>query len=98
MTQQRWLKPHDIGMRISQKDFESFIREIYFSRLIGAVPTLRIAPDRFTMDVKTDDEQIYEGLLKVQRKIRETLDLCRSVVQKRTPYRITQERIDLNRI
>jgi len=72
--------------------------EIYFSRLIEAVPMLHISPEGFTMDVKTDDEQIYAGLLTVREKMQETLDLCRSVTMERTTYRITQKWVNLRKI
>jgi len=73
-------------------------RDIYFSRLNEAVPMLHISPEGFTMDVKTDDEQIYAGLLTVREKMQETLDLCRSVTMERTAYRITQKWVNLCKI
>lgn len=72
--------------------------EIYFSRLNEAVPMLHIDPEGFTMDVKTDDDRIYAGLLTVREKMQETLDLCRSVAAERTEYRITQKWVNLRRI
>lgn len=81
-------------------DIEAFTdeHEIYFSRLNEAVPMLHISPEGFTMDVKTDDEQIYAGLLTVREKMQETLDLCRRVMMERTAYRITQKWVRLRRI
>lgn len=73
-------------------------RDIYFSRLNEAVPMLHISPEGFTMDVKTDDEQIYAGLLAVREKMQETLDLCRSVTMERTAHHITQKWVNLRRI
>ncbi|MBE5783407.1 MAG: hypothetical protein E7329_08860 [Clostridiales bacterium] len=73
-------------------------QKIYFSRLIEAVLRMHIQPEGFTMDVKTDDEKIYEGLLSVREKIQETLDLCKAVIMERTAYQLPQAWVKLRRI
>ena len=72
--------------------------QIYCNMLQEAVTRLHVHPDSFIMDVRTRDETIYRGLCEVREKMQETLDLCRAVVHARTPYRITQERVEMRTI
>lgn len=74
------------------------VDQIYFNRRLEAIPMLHMNPEGFMMDVRTDDETIYAGICEMRSTMQETLDLCRSVTHERTPYRITQSKIDMRRI
>ena len=67
-------------------------------RLLEAVPRMQIFPDRFVLDVETDDELLWLAIRELAGKMQRTLDYCRSVVEKRTPFEISQKKVDLNRI
>ena len=71
---------------------------LFCNRMQEAVDRLHVMPERFVMDVSTRDESIYQGLCEVREKMQETLDLCRQVVEQRTPYCITQERVEMRRV
>ena len=43
------------------------------------------------MTVSTNDQKIYDGLAILAKKMKKTLDYCRSAVNDITPYKITQE-------
>lgn len=58
-----------------------------------AVKGLDIKSDEFVMKIDTHDEKVAKGLFQVAGKMQKTLDVCRSVVNEYTPYRITQERV-----
>ena len=59
---------------------------------------MQIFPDRFVLDVETDDELLWLAIRELAGKMQRTLDYCRSVVEKRTPFEISQKKVDLNRI
>ena len=63
-----------------------------------AVRDLEIHETEFVLHVETDDEKIYESLLLMSSKMQKTLDYCRCVVNGKTPYLITQEKIRLVRL
>ena len=63
-----------------------------------AVRDLEIHETEFVLHVETDDEKIYESLLLMASKMQKTLDYCRGVVNGKTPYLITQEKIRLVRL
>lgn len=54
--------------------------------------------DCFEMQVYTQDEQILDGVKVLKGKLEKTLEYCREVVDKRTPYKISQEFIGLVRL
>ena len=74
--------------------------QIEYNRLLLAVPRMEILPDRFVLDVRIDDKDsdktLLNNILKMTDKMQQTLDECRSVTEQRTPYRITQKRVELN--
>lgn len=72
--------------------------QLLCDHVLEAVLHLHVLPDRFTMDVHTDDEAVYRGVCETRDKMQETLDLCRRVVQMRTPYRIRQGIVDMHRL
>ena len=58
-----------------------------------AIKQLIINEDSFVMRVDTSDEEVYRGVLKLKDKLMQTLQECKEVVEKRTPYRIMQNEI-----
>lgn len=72
--------------------------QIYHSRILAAVPKLHTSEDLFLMDVQTDAVEIYEGIRIMCKKMQATLDYCSTAVAERTPYRISQTRVDIRRI
>ena len=63
-----------------------------------AVKGLDVNDKEFVMKISTDNEKIYNGLLKVADKMQKTLDQCREVVNYRTPFMINQERVVIKNI
>lgn len=58
-----------------------------------AIKEFIVNADEFVMVVDTSDKMVYEGVLVLKDKLLQTLSECREVVEKRTPYRITQSQI-----
>ena len=67
-------------------------------RMLESVPRLHVEPEAFIMDVRTDDDQVYHGLCEARDKMQQTLDLCRDVCLQRTPYRISQQHVNIRRL
>ena len=63
-----------------------------------AVRDLRVGAEAFTLLVDTDDPALLENIRVMAEKMQKTLDDCRHAVSKRTPYEITQARIELEHI
>lgn len=63
-----------------------------------AVKGLDIKEDKFIMKIETDEPKIIEGLNKVAGKMQKTLDNCRDVVNNLTPYKITQEKVIVEKL
>ena len=63
-----------------------------------AVKGLDVKEKEFVMYVSTNDEKIFERLNILAGKMKKTLDECRNVVNKETPYRITQLDVRIERI
>ena len=63
-----------------------------------AVKGLDIKPNEFVMKVSTKDKKIYKGLEMVGYKMQKTLDECRSVVNEKTSFHITQEIVKVERL
>ena len=51
--------------------------------------------DAFVLYAETDEEKIYRSLKKMVEKMQRTLDECREVIEKRTPYKLTQHKVIL---
>lgn len=58
-----------------------------------AIKQLVIEDDAFIMIVDTSDDVVYQGVVELKGKLNQTLQACKEVVEKRTPYRITQSEI-----
>ena len=63
-----------------------------------AVRGLDIKENEFVMKIKTDDEKIAKGLNDVASKMQKTLDQCRDVVNNKTSFNITQEKVIVERL
>lgn len=76
--------------------FESPEQVFYYKRT-RACKKVEVTKDALILHVRTDDPLVAEGLEQMRRKIQETLDLCRDVAEKRTPFRLTQSRVELKK-
>lgn len=63
-----------------------------------AIQDLLVSQDAFTILVDTKDENLMKSILEVVDKMQTTLDKCREAVLIRTPYVISQERIEITRV
>lgn len=63
-----------------------------------AVRGITVTDAAFTLDIKTDDEEIMDKLRVMKEKMQKTLDECREAVIGRTPFTITQEKVLLHTI
>ena len=63
-----------------------------------AVKDLDVNDDCFIMQVSTDDDSLFNKLEIVRGKMQKTLDQCREVVNNHTPYKITQEKVIIEKI
>ena len=60
-----------------------------------AIKKMTIFPDRIELEVKTEDTDVYTAVEKLANKLQRTLDYCVKVVDERTEYKITQEKVIL---
>ena len=72
--------------------------EIVENKKVQAIKSLKMTSDAFILTAETDEEDIYTELKKMTKKMQMTLDLCRDVIAKRSPYKLSQERVVLNRV
>lgn len=81
-------------------DAEVFISDFQrmCNNVLEAVIHLQVHPEGFIMDVRTCDEATFAGVCDTRDKMQETLDLCRNVVQMRTPFCIRQQWVKINRL
>ena len=61
----------------------------------AAIRHLRIEKDRFVMEVEMADEELIPLIEKAHEKLCDTLSACADVIESRTPFRVTQRRVDL---
>jgi hypothetical protein len=72
---------------------------IFEHRRHMAIKDLITTYDSFIMIVKEiEDEKLYTGIVKMQDKMQRTLDYCREVAEKRSPYTITQKNVLIKHI
>jgi hypothetical protein len=74
-------------------DLNKIVKEIDLIEFMKheAVHSLDITDKAFIMCIQSDDPKIIEGLNILAGKMKKTLDYCRSVVNNRTSFIITQE-------
>ena len=82
---------YDIEAIVDDKQFMEHLKHKVIQKLITT-------EDAFTLCVKTEDDHILREIEKMRNKMQATLDYCRDVNEKRSRYRITQERVDLIRV
>lgn len=63
-----------------------------------AIRHLIINKENLIMQVHTDDETLFEEIQILRAKVECTLDYCRRVIEKRTPFVLTQSEILIERI
>lgn len=69
--------------------------EIIENKKVRAVRRLDISEKVFTVVVEPDEPFILAGVREIVGKMQRTLDICQQAVRARTPYTITQERVDM---
>ena len=67
------------------------------NRKLMAVESLEMTDSSFILHTREDDQEILDALDRAVVKMQETLDLCRDVVEKRTPFSISQKKVVLVR-
>lgn len=72
--------------------------EIVHNTILMSVPKLDILDEGFIVYTNTKDEEIYAAIEKAVDKMQDTLDLCRTVTEMRSDFRISQQWVQLNRI
>ncbi len=78
-------------------DIESLTdeKQIIENKKVRAVRRLEVREDSFILYVDPSDREILRLLYELAAKVQKTLDTCRAAVLGRTPYVITQQRIEL---
>ncbi len=78
-------------------DIESITDEIekYYHSLVRDCKRLDITDTTFCMVVYTEEPEIKGAMEMLRDKIQDTLDLCRSVVNHRTAFDITQKNVEI---
>lgn len=71
--------------------------QIACHRLLNAVPEMQILPEGFLLTVTTDDEMLFLAVEALTQKMQATLDLCRQVVNQRTPFNLSQQWVRIDR-
>ena len=82
---------YDIGSLTVEESLRHF-------RNHQAIRDLVVERDRFTMLVNTQDPDTLSALEEIRGKMQQILDQCRRAVLGRTPYVITQERVDIKKL
>jgi len=70
-------------------------KQMLENRKLKAVRRLEISEKAFTLVVEPTGEDVREAIRSMMVKMQETLDTCRRAVLGRTPYVITQERVEM---
>ncbi|HBL40186.1 MAG TPA: hypothetical protein DDY98_00880 [Ruminococcaceae bacterium] len=78
--------------------FEPDGQETIFKLMHRSIRHLHILPERFVVDVAQDDPALFDGIQEEIDKLFETLQICSRTVAERTPFRIRQSTIEINRI
>ena len=82
---------YDLSKIVKEIDLIEFMKH-------DAVKALDVNEKEFVMTVSTDDQKVLDGLAILAKKMKKTLDYCRSAVNDITPYKITQEDVVIKRI
>lgn len=73
-------------------------QDTIFKLMHRSIKHLHILPDKFVLDVETEDPALYDGIEREIKKLDETFRLCSDVIKKRTPFSLTQKSVEINRI
>ena len=73
-------------------------KETIFKMMHRSIRCLHILPDRFRLDVVQDDPALFDGIVQEVAKLRDTLLTCVEAVSQRTPFRIRQTEVEINRV
>ena len=81
-------------------DLNKIVKEIDLIEFMKheAVRGLEITDKVFIMDIKSNNQKIIDGLNILAGKMKKTLDYCRSAVNNRTSFKITQEDVIIKNI
>ncbi len=81
-------------------DIESIMDEsqVIYHKMLNSVRQLVVSEKSFTMLIHTDEQEVLESLQRVAAKMQQTLDSCRGAILGRTPYVITQERVEIRSV
>ena len=71
--------------------------EIVENKKLQAIKSMRMTRNAYVFTYKTYDDNINKELIEMIGKMQKTLDYCRDVAEKRTPFSISQEKITLRR-
>ena len=67
--------------------------QILENKKVQAIRRMTISDSAFTLEVCTEEAKVRQEIRVLAEKMQHTLDYCRTVVNSRTPYRITQEKV-----
>lgn len=81
---------YDLSKIKEEEDLIEFMKH-------DAVTSLDINEKEFVVKATTNDENIFEVLLKMVNKMQKTLDQCREAVNNDTDFKITQELVRIER-
>lgn len=71
------------------------VKNLEENKKLQAIRSLRMTKDSFVLTAETDEEAVYDSLKKMTDKMQKVLDYCREVIEKRTPYTLTQKKVVL---
>ncbi len=84
---------YDLGAAYNVSEFQ-----LVENKKLQAIKSMRMTRESFILAAKTDEPEIWQSLLAMTEKMQKTLDLCRDVTHKRTPFVIQQSRVILHKI
>lgn len=61
-----------------------------------AIRNVTFAEDKIILDVHVTESDIHDAVLELADKLQQSLSYCAMVIKDRSPYRITQETIEIN--
>lgn len=79
-------------------DFISSEIGLIENKKLMAVNEVRMTRSSFVLYADTKEKKVYTALEKAVKKMQETLDLCRDVVEKRSRFTITQRKVVLREL
>jgi len=73
-------------------------KDTIFKLMHRSITHLHILKDKFVLDVQANDPALFEGISSEIKKLDNTLKICEEVIRTRTPFRLTQKTVEINRI